>query len=228
MPGNVSVDTQKLQNIKTALQQFNTSMQSNSAGIISYIAEKKSEVESNLRKRLKQFEVNESYRRQAEYNADDDSRADVLAENSRQRQRETEELNDLKSLIRAFGSVSSELEHHLKAMAGTHSETVAKGASTLEKSIQILEEYFAIPCRVPAMVQLNKEKQRKYLTTALHLHPHHKCEHMQITGYRTLAIGKKTLFMTTPKKCLHTIKTSMEYYEGIRVTTTPEMKNEVN
>lgn len=144
MPGNVSVDTQKLQNIKTALQQFNTSMQSNSAGIISYLAEKKSEVESNLRKRLKQFEVNESYRRQAEYNADDDSRADVLAENSRQRQRETEELNDLKSLIRAFGSVSSELEHHLKAMAGTHSETVAKGASTLEKSIQILEEYFAI------------------------------------------------------------------------------------
>ena len=63
MPGNVSVDTQKLQNIKTALQQFNTSMQSNSAGIISYLAEKKSEVESNLRKRLKQFEVNESYRR---------------------------------------------------------------------------------------------------------------------------------------------------------------------
>lgn len=53
MPGNVSVDTQKLQNIKTALQQFNTSMQSNSAGIISYLAEKKSEVESNLRKRLK-------------------------------------------------------------------------------------------------------------------------------------------------------------------------------
>lgn len=30
-------------------------------------------------------------------------------------------------------------------------------------------------------------------------------------------------------KCFKkTIKTSMEYYEGIRVTTTPEMKNEVN
>lgn len=144
MLGNVSVDTQKLYNIKTALQQFNMSMQSNSAGIISYLAEKKSEIESNLRKRLQQFEVNESHRRQAEYNADDDSRTDVLAENSRQRQREMEELNDLKSLIRAFGSVSGELEHHLKAMAGIHSETVEKGVSTLEKSIQILEEYFAI------------------------------------------------------------------------------------
>ena len=144
MPGNVSVDTLKMQNIKTALQQFNTTMQSNSAGIISYLAEKKDEVELNLKKRLKQFEVNESYRRQAQYKADDDSRADVLAGNSRQRQKEMEELNNLKSLIRAFGSVSSELEHHLKAITGTHSETVEKGASTLEKSIQILEEYFAI------------------------------------------------------------------------------------
>jgi hypothetical protein len=144
MQGNVSVDTQKLQNIKTSLQQFDLSMQSNSAGLLSYLAEKKSEVETNLNKRLKQFEVNELYRRQAEYNADDESKADVLAENSLQRQRETEELNDLKFLIKTFASVSSELEHHLKTLTGTCSETVAKGASTLEKSIQILQEYLAI------------------------------------------------------------------------------------
>ena len=144
MAGNVSVDTQKLQNIKSALQQFNSSMQSNSAGILSYLAEKKSEVEANLKKRLKRFEANELRRRQTEYNADEDSKADIQVENSRQRQRETEELNDLKSLIRAFGSVSGELEHHLKTLAGTHSDTMAKGVSTLDKSIQILEEYFAI------------------------------------------------------------------------------------
>lgn len=144
MPCNVLVDTQKLQNIKTALQQFNSSMQSNSEGIINYLAEKKSEIESNLGKKLKQFEVNESYRKQAEYNADDDSRTDVLAENSQQRQKEMGELNDLKSLIRAFGAVSSELEYHLKAMAGTHRDALEKGVSTLEKSIQILEEYLAI------------------------------------------------------------------------------------
>lgn len=139
----ISVDTQKLQNIKSALQQFNSSMQSNSAGILSYLAEKKSEVEANLKKRLKRFEANELRRRKAEYNADEDSKADIQAENSRQRQRETEELNDLKSLIMAFGSVSGELEHHLKTMAGTHRDTMAKGVSTLDKSIQILEEYFA-------------------------------------------------------------------------------------
>lgn len=68
------------------------------------------------------------YLGQAEHNADD-----VLAENSRQR--ETEELNDLKFRIRTLGSVSSKLEHHLEAMTGSYSETVTKGASALKKSI---------------------------------------------------------------------------------------------
>lgn len=144
MPGNVSVDTQKLQNIKAALQQFDSSMQNNSAGIMSYLAEKKSEVESNLRKRLRQIEINEMYRRQAESNASDDSRADIMAENSRQRQQEKDELNDLKALVRAFGVASEELEQHLRTMSGTHGDTMTKGASTLGKSIQIIEEYFAV------------------------------------------------------------------------------------
>lgn len=143
MPGIVSVDTQKLQNIKTALQQFNNSMQSDVAGMIAYLAEKKTEIELNLRKRLKQIEINELYRRQVENNSDD-SNADVIAENNRQRQREMEELNDLKLLIATFGSISCELEQHLKKMTGVQSETIAKGNSVLGKSIQILEEYLSI------------------------------------------------------------------------------------
>lgn len=144
MPGEVSVDTQKLLKIKTALQQFNTSMQCNSAALLSYIAEKRAEIESNLKKRLKQFEVNEAYRKQAENNADNDSMADVLAKNSWQRQRETEELTNLKALIKEFGTVAAELEHHLTIITGIHSDTMEKSVSTLGKSIQILEEYFAI------------------------------------------------------------------------------------
>lgn len=144
MTGNVSVDTQKLHNIKSALQLFNSSMQTNASALISYLNEKKSEVEVNLKRKIERIEENERRRQQAERNASDDSISSIRAENSRQRQYEAAELNELKSLIRAFGTISDELTYHLRQMTGVYSETVTKGSSTLGNCIQILDEYFAV------------------------------------------------------------------------------------
>ena len=144
MAGSVSVDTQKLHNIKSALQQFNSSMQTNATALISYLNEKKSEVEANLKRKIERIEENERSRQQAERNASDDSISSVRTENSRQRQHEASELNELKSLIRMFGTVSDELTYHLRQMTGVYSDTVEKGSSTLGNCIQILDEYFAV------------------------------------------------------------------------------------
>lgn len=144
MPGSVSTDTLKLQKIKSTLQQFNAAMQANSRSLINYLSDKKSEVESNFKRRLECFEENERYRQQAEVNADEDALPRIHEENSCQRCQELAELNDLKALIRMFYMVSDELEHRLHKMSGIYSHTLSRGASTLSKCIQIMDEYFAV------------------------------------------------------------------------------------
>ena len=144
MPGNISVDTQKLQNIKNALQLFNSSMQTNAAALICYLNERKSEVESKLKKKIERIEDNERRRQWEEKNADAEMLDNIRSNNSRQRQQEISELNDLRSLIRTFDSTSEELTQHLRQMTGIYSDTLQKGASTLERCILILDEYFAV------------------------------------------------------------------------------------
>ena len=144
MNGSALVDTQKLQGIKAALQDFNASIQDVSAELLNYLSEKEEEVKANLREKMEQFDINETYRKQAENCAEEDKKAEVAGQNNRQRQHEIEELNDLKTLIRTFGNVSDELKHHLNLLTGTYGQTVDKGAAVLGKCIRILDEYSAV------------------------------------------------------------------------------------
>lgn len=145
MRGKVSVDTQKLQSIRNALQEFNISMQRDSTDLQHYLNDKGDEANSNLQKKIREFAANEEARKHAEMMAvDEEDWKRIIARNNQERRREQEELNLLNHLIREFGTASGELRHHLRAMTGTYHETMERGVSVLGKSVQLLDSYMAM------------------------------------------------------------------------------------
>lgn len=144
MAHKVSVDTVKLQKIHNALIDFDTSMSSVAAKMFHYLNYVKLESESNLKRKLEKFEENEARRKHNERTADEKNLGEIREINRRQRNKEIDELNYLKKQIKDFSVVGNELIYCFQRMTGVQSENISKSSATINKCIQIIEEYYNV------------------------------------------------------------------------------------
>ena len=144
MTNKVSVDTVKLQKIHNALIDFDTSMSSVAVKMLHYLNHVKLESESYLKRKLAKFEENDARRKYNERTAEEENFEEIREWNRRQRNKEIDELNYLKKQIKDFSKVGNELIHCFQRMTSVQSENISKSSATINKCIQIIEEYYNV------------------------------------------------------------------------------------